>query len=63
VTFAIRGQSGAELTRALWDRASIVCRAALSGNAVRISVAFFTTESELVTLGDVVRNLAGVGIA
>jgi selenocysteine lyase/cysteine desulfurase len=58
VCFRVAGHAGDAVARALWERAGIVCRAAFGGSAVRISVAFFTTEDELATLIAAVGDLA-----
>lgn len=61
VCFRVAGLAGDAVARALWERARIVCRAAFGGSAVRVSVAFFTTDDELTTLLAAVRRLAGEG--
>jgi selenocysteine lyase/cysteine desulfurase len=58
VCFRVAGHTGEEVARSLWERTRIVCRAAFGGSAIRISVAFFTTEDELAALRAAVGDLA-----
>ncbi|CAN5564742.1 aminotransferase class V-fold PLP-dependent enzyme [soil metagenome] len=58
VSFTIDGMTGPEVAAALWDRWKIICRAAMQGTATRLSVAFFTSPSEIETARDAVATLA-----
>lgn len=57
VGFEIDGMSGIDVASILFDRWKIVCRAAFEGRATRISVAFFTSTSELEVVRDAVTQL------
>ncbi|MEZ4522077.1 MAG: aminotransferase class V-fold PLP-dependent enzyme [Thermomicrobiales bacterium] len=63
VSFTVDGMTGPEVASALWERWQIICRAAMHGTATRLSVAFFTNDTEIATARDAVATLAREGAA
>ncbi|HEY3108576.1 MAG TPA: aminotransferase class V-fold PLP-dependent enzyme [Chloroflexota bacterium] len=59
VTFELAGRPGTELVPLLWERGRVVCRHALAGRAVRLSVAYFTSPEEIAAVAELVAELAG----
>src|SRR6185295_4397064 len=58
VTFELAGRPGAELVPLLWQRGQVVCRHAMAGRAVRLSVAYFTSPDEIAAVADLVAEIA-----
>ena len=58
VTFSVAGLTGDELNRRMWERWRILGRPALGKTAMRVSVAFFTTEDEIETVVDALATLS-----
>ena len=59
VTFSVAGLTGDELNARMWEGWQILGRPALGKTAMRVSVAFFTTEEEVRTVVDAMSSLAG----
>ena len=59
VTFSVAGLAGDELNRRMWEGWRILGRPALRQTAMRVSVAFFTTEDEIGAVVDALSALAG----
>ena len=59
VTFSVAGIAGGELNRRMWEGWRILGRPALGQTAMRVSVAFFTTEDEIGAVVDALSTLAG----
>ncbi len=58
VTFSVRGLSGTDLNRQMWERWRILGRPALKQTAMRLSVAFFTSDEEIDTAVSAIGTLA-----
>ena len=58
VTFSVEGLAGDELNKRMWEGWRILGRPALRQTAMRVSVAFFTTEEELGTVVEALSTLA-----
>lgn len=58
VTFSVAGLRGDELNARMWEGWQILGRPALQQTAMRVSVAFFTTEEEIATVIDALSTLA-----
>lgn len=58
VSFSVQGRSGTEVNSALWASHRILGRRAADNTAMRLSVAFFTTEAEIDTVLEAVKALA-----
>jgi selenocysteine lyase/cysteine desulfurase len=61
VTFELAGRPGTELAPLLWERGRVVCRHAMAGRAIRLSVAYFTSPEEIAAVADLVADLAPAG--
>ena len=58
LTFSVAGLTGDELNRRMWESWRILGRPALGKTAMRVSVAFFTTEEEIETVVDALSTLS-----
>ena len=58
VTFELAGRPGRELVPLLWERGRVVCRHAMAGRAIRLSVAYFTSPEEIEAIAGLVAELA-----
>ena len=58
VTFSVGGLTGDELKERMWDGWRILGRPALKQTAMRVSIAFFTTEEEIEKVVDPISTLA-----
>jgi L-cysteine/cystine lyase len=58
VTFELARRPGTELVPLLWERGRVVCRHAMAGRAIRLSVAYFNSPEEIAAVADLVDELA-----